>query len=101
VVGVAKGNTFWEEDPVGDLLIHLCKPRPWANKVVAIAHNAKAYDLHFILNKAMLLKWQHELIMNGQKIMSVKKSPHFPKAISKNLLIAHTDLYKYMVRCEF
>jgi hypothetical protein len=68
---VARGNTFWE-DPVGELLNYLCDPRPWANKVVAIAHNAKAYDLHFILNRTILLKWQPELIMNGQKIMSMR-----------------------------
>jgi len=28
-------HTFWE-DPVGDLLSYLTKPRPWANKIVAI-----------------------------------------------------------------
>jgi len=43
-----KKHSFWT-DPVGDLLTYLCKPRPWAKKVVAIAHNAKAFDLHFIL----------------------------------------------------
>jgi hypothetical protein len=47
-------HTFWE-DPVGDLLTYLCKPRPWANKMFAIAHNAKAYDLHFILDRAIIL----------------------------------------------
>jgi hypothetical protein len=26
------------------------RPRPWASKVIAIAHYAKAFDLHFILN---------------------------------------------------
>jgi hypothetical protein len=56
---VARGN-IWEEDPAGNLLNYLCKPRHWANKVVAIAHNAKACDLHFILNRALLLKWQPE-----------------------------------------
>jgi hypothetical protein len=34
-------HAFWE-DPVGDLLNYLCEPRPWANKMFAIAHNAKA-----------------------------------------------------------
>jgi len=32
------------EDSVGDLLSYLCEPRPWCKKVVAIAHNAKAFD---------------------------------------------------------
>ena len=68
--GVRK-HSFWE-DPVGDMLTYLCRPRPWVNKIVAIAHNAKAFDLHFILNRAVLLKWQPELIMNGLKIMCMK-----------------------------
>jgi hypothetical protein len=34
-----------------------------------MAHNAKAFDLHFILNRAIFLKWRPELIMKGQKIM--------------------------------
>ena len=60
-------HTFWD-DPVGDLLNYLCTSRPWCNKVVAIAHNAKAFDLHFILNKAIFLKWKPKLIVNGLKI---------------------------------
>jgi hypothetical protein len=48
-------HTFWE-DLVGDLLNYLREPPPWANKGVAIVHNDKAYDLHFILNRAILLK---------------------------------------------
>jgi hypothetical protein len=64
VCDVARGNTFWD-DPVGDLLTYLCKPRPWANKVFAIAHNAKAYNLHFILNRVKILKLQPEVIMTG------------------------------------
>jgi hypothetical protein len=61
-------HTFWE-DPVGDLLKYLCQHRPWVNKIVAIAHNVKAFDLHFIWNKATELNWQPELIMNKKKIM--------------------------------
>jgi hypothetical protein len=78
---VARGNTFWE-DPVGELLTYLCEPRSWANKVVAIAYNAKAYDLHFILNRAIILKWQPELIMNGKKIMCMKvEHLHFLESV--------------------
>ena len=62
------GNTFWD-DPVGDLLTYLCKSRPWCNKIVAIAQNAKAFDLHFIINRAIFLKWKPKLILNGLKIM--------------------------------
>jgi len=64
-------HSFWD-DPVRDLLTYLCKPRPWTNKIVAIAHNANAFDLHFILNWAIMLKWKAELIMNGLKIMGMK-----------------------------
>jgi hypothetical protein len=40
---------------------------------VAIAYNAKAFDLHFILNRLVRMKSLPELlIMNGQKIMCLK-----------------------------
>jgi hypothetical protein len=68
--GVRK-HSFWA-DPVGDLLTYLCKPRPWLRKIVAIAHNAKAFDWHFILNRTVQLQWQPELIMNGLRIMCMK-----------------------------
>jgi len=61
-------HTIWD-DPVGDLLISLCKSRPWCNKILAIAHNAKASDLHFILNRAIVLRWKPKLIVNGLKIV--------------------------------
>jgi len=61
-------HTFWE-DTLGSMISYLCDHRPWANKIVGKAHNAKAFDLHFILNRAFLLKWQLELIMNGLNIM--------------------------------
>ena len=37
-----------------------------------IAYNAKAFVLHFILNRAILLKWQVELIMKRRKIMCMR-----------------------------
>jgi len=49
-----------------------CKPRPWANKIVAIAHNAKAFYMNFILNRAIMLKWKPELIISGLKFMYMK-----------------------------
>ena len=52
-------HAFWE-DPVGDLLSHLFESRPWAEKVVAIAHNAKGFDSQFILNSAILMDWKTE-----------------------------------------
>ena len=47
-------RSFWQ-DPVGELLSYLNEPRPWASKIFAIAHNAKAFDLHFIINWAIML----------------------------------------------
>jgi len=61
-------HSFWQ-DPVGDLLSYLTEPRTWANKIVAIAHNAKAFDLYFILNRAIQLKCKPEIIMNGLTII--------------------------------
>ena len=52
---------FWQ-DPVGELHSYLTKPRPWANKNVAIAHDVKAFELHLILNRSIMLKWISELI---------------------------------------
>jgi hypothetical protein len=61
-------HSFWE-DPVGDMLSYLREPLPWAKQIVAIAHNAKSFDLQFILDRAVFLNWRPELIMNGQKFM--------------------------------
>ena len=64
-------HSFWE-DPLGDLLSHLCEKRPWCNRVIAIAHNARGFDAQFILDRAIVLKWTPELILNGQKIICMK-----------------------------
>jgi len=48
-VRCGKKRHSYYDDPVGNLLSYLCEPRPWRNKVVAIAHNAKAFDSQFIL----------------------------------------------------
>ena len=44
----------------------------YGQKIVVIAHNTKAFHLHFISNKAIMLKWKPELITKGQKIISMK-----------------------------
>jgi hypothetical protein len=64
-------HSFWD-DPAGDMLSYLCEPQPWVSKIVVVAHNAKASDLHFILNRAILLKWQPEIFMKGLKIMCMR-----------------------------
>jgi len=74
------------EDPVKDLLSYLCEPRPWCKKVVAIAHNAKASDSQFILNRAIFLKWNPEIILSGQNIISMRTQHlHFLDSV----LLAH------------
>jgi len=60
------------EDPVGSLPSYQTEHSPWANRIVAIAHKAKAFDLQFILNRAILLKWKPNMIMNGLKIVCMK-----------------------------
>jgi len=64
-------QAFWD-DPVGDLLTFFCKPRPWCSKMVGIAHNAKAFDLRCLVNRAILLKWKPELILKWLKILFMK-----------------------------
>jgi len=60
-------HSFYD-DPVGDQF-YLCALRKWCEKVVALAHNAKGFDAQFILNRAIFLKWQLKLILNGFKIV--------------------------------
>ena len=48
-------HSFWE-DPSGDLLSHLYESRPWCERVIAIAHNARGFDAQFILDRAIVLK---------------------------------------------
>ncbi len=57
---------------MGDLLSYLCEPRPRVKQIIAISHKAKAFHLHFILNRAVLLKWRPELVMSGQNIILMK-----------------------------
>jgi hypothetical protein len=51
------------------MLSYLCESLPWCKQIIAIAQNAKAFDLHFILNGAILLKWRPHFIMSGQKFI--------------------------------
>ena len=56
---------------LGDILNYLCELRPWDNKIVEIAHNAKSLDLHFILNRAINLKWKPEHTKIGLIMISM------------------------------
>jgi hypothetical protein len=60
------------DDPVGDMLSYLCESRTRVENIVANAHNAKAFVLHVMINRAILLKCQVKLIMNGMKIMCMR-----------------------------
>jgi hypothetical protein len=69
--GIRK-HSFWN-DPVGDLISYTFKSRPWADRIVVMAHNAKAFGLHFVLNRLVRMNSLPKLlIMNGQKIMCLK-----------------------------
>ena len=68
--GIRK-HTIWD-DPVGDILTYLCEPRTWIKQIIAIAHNAKPFELQFILSRAVLLKWRPERVMSRQKIILMK-----------------------------
>jgi len=72
-VPCGKRKHSFQQAPVGDLLTYLTDPRPWANKTVAIAHNAKAFHLHFILNRAILLKWKPENFVHDNGASEVPK----------------------------
>jgi hypothetical protein len=48
-------HSFWT-DPVGELISHTFKSGSWADRVVCVAHNAKAYDIHFVLNRLVQMK---------------------------------------------
>ena len=67
-----RGGSRSGKIPWGELLSYLTERRAWANKIIAIAHNAKAFDLRFMMNRAMLLKWKPVLIMDGLKIMCMR-----------------------------
>ena len=67
-----KRKHSFSDDPVGNMLSYLCESQPWVEKIIEIAHNPKAFELHFILSRAILMKCQVELIMNGMKIMCTR-----------------------------
>ena len=48
-------HSFWD-DPVGDMLSYMSEFLHWVGKIIVNAHNAKDFDHHFILNRAILLK---------------------------------------------
>jgi hypothetical protein len=89
-------HSFWE-DPVGDLLTYLCKTRSWANRVIAIAHNAKAFDLQFILSRAIFLKWRPELIMNGIKNNVYENGTSYFSGISHSFHYFCANCQKHLV----
>jgi hypothetical protein len=66
-----RGHSFWT-DPVGELITYLRETRPSADRIVCIAYNGKAFDLHFVVNRVIQLKWTPGLIMNAQKIMCLE-----------------------------
>jgi hypothetical protein len=52
--GKRKHSSF--NDPVSEVLTYLCIPRAWCDKVVSVVHNARAFEMQFILKRAILMK---------------------------------------------
>ena len=46
--------SYWD-DPVGELINHLNQPRPGIDKITVIEHNARSFDLQFILDRILKL----------------------------------------------
>jgi hypothetical protein len=65
------------KDPVVCLLSCLCETPPWCKKVVAIAHKAKAFDSQLILNRAIFLKLNPEIILNWENYQHANAAPAF------------------------
>ena len=64
-------------DPVGDIISYTIKSRPWADRIVDIAHNEKAFELQFVLNRLVRMKMVPELLITkGQKLMCLKLPSH-------------------------
>jgi hypothetical protein len=69
--GERKQN-FWI-DPVGDLISYTLKTGQRADMIVAIAYNARAFELLFLLNCLVRMKSLPELlIMIGRNIIFLK-----------------------------
>jgi hypothetical protein len=65
-------HSFWL-DPVGDLISYAYEPWLWVDKFVAIAHNARAFNLVFVINRPVHKNSRPVLLtMNGQNIMCLK-----------------------------
>ena len=89
------------QDTVWELLSYLTEPRPWTNKIIALAHNAKAFELHFILDTAILLKWKSDLIMNGLNIMCIRMEHLVLRKLSEALgLTASKSWYPHYFNTE-
>ena len=67
-------HSFWD-DLEGDMMSYLCEPRHWDNKIVAVAHNAKAFVLRFTINIPSFRNDKPEISMNGVKTLC-KKMEH-------------------------
>jgi G:T-mismatch repair DNA endonuclease (very short patch repair protein) len=65
-------HSFWGGDCIEQFMNYLTRDRPFCDKIIAIAHNARAYDLMFILDYAVKSGWLPDLILNGAKILCMK-----------------------------
>ena len=63
-------HVFWQE-PVGKFIVYPRQSRLFAEKIYILSHNSHGYDAHFLLRKFLKLRWTPQLIMDGNKILSM------------------------------
>ena len=75
-------HSFWT-DPVGDLISYTFKFRPWADRVVAISHKAKTFELHSVLNRLVR--------MMVPELLNLKRSEDNVPEVENVIVAAHFE----------
>ena len=63
-------HVFWQ-DTVVKFVDHLRQSLPFADKVYVISHNSRGYDAQFLRRRFLEMRWAPQLIMDGNKILSM------------------------------
>jgi hypothetical protein len=64
-------HVFWAEEPMGKFSYYLRHSRPFAEKIYFVSQNSRGYDAQFLLRKFLELRGTPQLIMDGNKILSI------------------------------
>jgi hypothetical protein len=68
--GETRQKIFHAPDPVGKFMKHIRQYRTDVQEVLALAHNMKGYDGHFILRIMVTeLNWSPEILVTGAKLL--------------------------------